>query len=96
MDKKHALRQQLIDAVGSLGYPGELGALIADSLGSENTMTRMLAYLRAAKPGSEEEIVDEMLAIISDRDRWRDKKINEFYNRKYNEYLWFYRDQDDE
>lgn len=96
MNRREQLKQELIAAVEKLGYPEEFGAVIADSLGTELTMNRMLAYLRAASPGSEEEIADEMLAILSDRDRWQEKIINEQYNRKYNEYLWFYRNQDED
>lgn len=96
MNRREKLKQEVIEAVEKLGYPGEFGAVIADSLGTELTMNRMLAYLRAASPGSAEEIADEMLAILSDRDRWQEKKINAYYNRKYNEYLWFYRNEDSE
>ena len=34
------------------------------------------------------EIADEMLAICDDRDHWREKKESEFYQQKYNQYLW--------
>ena len=42
----------------------------------------MTAYLRSAEPRSAEEIVDEMLAIMSDTDRWRQKKKAEEANAK--------------
>ena len=45
----------------------------------------MLGYLRNVRNISEEEIVDEMLAIISDRDRIRQKKEMEFYQGKINQ-----------
>lgn len=96
MTEREKLKQELITEIVRMGYPQEFGAMLADSLGTEMTMARMLAYLRAASPGSAEEIADEMLAILSDRDRWQEKKINEYYNRKYNEYLWFYRNEDSE
>lgn len=73
---------ELIRVIQELGYPREFGALIGSGLGTENAMDRMVAYLRSARPGSAEEIADEMLAIRSDLDRWQEKKINEFYNRK--------------
>ena len=47
----------------------------------------MIGYLLSARPRNEEEIVDEMLAIMSDRDAWIRKKEAEFANQKYNEYL---------
>lgn len=55
----------------------------------EKTMGRMINYLNQVKPKSPEEIVDEMLAIMEDRDRWVRKKSAEYYNRKYNELLYY-------
>ena len=52
-------------------------------------MSRMIGYLRNAKPQSAEEIADEMLAIMEDRERWTKKKEAEYYNAKYNEMLYF-------
>jgi len=72
-----------------MGYPREFGAAIADNLGSEKTMSRMTGYLRQAKPASAEEIADEMLAIMEDRNRWISKKETEYYNSKYNEMLYY-------
>ena len=79
---------RVVEAIADLGYPGEFGAVIAKSLGSVSTMERMAGYLRRMRPTSVEEIADEMLAIIADRDRWVEKKQNEFYNEKYNEWLY--------
>ena len=50
-------------------------------------MSRMIGYLRHAKPKSAEEIADEMLAIMDDRERWIQKKSAQFYNSRYNEIL---------
>ncbi|MDD5987674.1 MAG: hypothetical protein PUC26_07740 [Eubacteriales bacterium] len=75
-DKCRIIEEILADR----GYPKELGTMIARELGTPSTMNRMIAYLLSAEPGSAEEIVDEMLAIIADRDKWREKKINEYYN----------------
>ena len=61
--------RELIGAIVRMGYPEEFGRAIAKNLGSEKTMRRMTAYLCSAKPRSAEEIVDEMLAIMSDRER---------------------------
>ena len=78
---------RLIQAVVSKGYPEEFGRQIARNLGSEKTMERMTAYLYSANPRSAEEIADEMLAIMSDRERWIQKKEAEEANRAYNELL---------
>lgn len=79
--------KELIAAIVAKGYPEAFGKVIARNLGSENTMRRMTGYLRSANPRSAEEIADEMLAIMSDRDRWVEKKKSEEANAKYNEYL---------
>ncbi|MCR5324523.1 MAG: hypothetical protein K6E85_14800 [Lachnospiraceae bacterium] len=80
-------KQKLIEAISDLGFPSELGEQIAKQLGSPKAMTRMIAYLEYVKPNSAEMIVDEMLAICSDLDRWRKKKECEEANIVYNEML---------
>ena len=47
----------------------------------------MIAYLHYVEPRMAELIVDEMLAICSDIDRWREKKASEEANARYNEIL---------
>lgn len=79
----------LIRTITRMGYPEEFGIAIARNLGSEKMMTRMTAYLDHARPRSAEEIADEMLAIMEDRDRWIKKKEAEYYNSKYNEMLYY-------
>ncbi len=81
------IRNELVSAIAELGFPKELGEQIAKQLGGTGSMTRMIAYLRYVKPRSAELIVDEMLAICSDVDRWRDKKASEEANARYTEYL---------
>ncbi|MBQ9437982.1 MAG: hypothetical protein IJU50_06580 [Lachnospiraceae bacterium] len=81
-------RDQLVAAIRELGFPGELGEQIAKQLGSPKAMDRMMGYLYNVKPKSAELIVDEMLAICSDISRWKEKKISEEANAKYNEILY--------
>ena len=88
MDNRERIRLELIDTIARMGYPEEFGIAIAKNLGSEKTMSRMIGYLKKAKPGSAEEIADEMIAIMEDRKRWIDKKSAQYYNMKYNELLW--------
>ena len=85
---KEAYRE-LVGTIVKMGYPEEYGKLIAKNLGSEKTT----AYLHNAKPRSAEEIADEMLAIMSDRERWIKKKKAEQANAKYNELLYYGLDQ---
>ena len=87
--RREAARAQLVRAIEELGYPGEFGEVIASQLGGEKSMRRMTSYLRGARPGSPEEIADEMLAILEQRSRWVEQKMSEranssltaFYNR---------------
>ena len=81
------------------GYPEEFSKLIARELSTEFTADRMMRYLSRG-PQTLEDIADEMLAILSDRDRIMEKhkleynqsKINELY-RDYNG--WEEEDEDD-
>ena len=82
-------RDDLVRAVERLGFPGELGEIIAKHLGSPKAMERMISYLDHVKPKSEELIVDEMLAIRSEIDAWREKKASEEANARYNEMLYY-------
>ena len=82
-------KEDLVGAVERLGFPAELGEAIAKHLGSPKAMERMISYLDYVKPRSEELIVDEMLAIRSEIDAWRDKKAAEEANAAYNEMLYY-------
>ena len=82
-------KEELVQAVVSLGFSAELGEAIAKHLGSPKAMERMIAYLHYEKPGTEELIVDEMLSIRSEIDAWREKKASEEANAKYNEMLYY-------
>ena len=70
------------------GYPKELCAEIAyRNMNTDYTATRMLGYLYRVSDPRIEDLVDEMLAILSDRDAIIQKKemehaqavINEIY-----------------
>lgn len=80
-------QDELVNAIIHLGFPEELGIQIAKQLGSPKAMNRMLGYLYNVKPRSAELVVDEMLAICSDIDAWKEKKSSEEANAYYNEML---------
>lgn len=82
-------RDNLVDALMELGFPGELGDLLARQLGSPKAIDRMASYVRYEKPRSEEVIVDEMLAIQSEIEAWREKKASQEANARYNEILYY-------
>lgn len=67
-------RDLLAAETAALGYPEEFAGLLAKQLGSPRAMERMASYLRRARPGSIEMIVDEMLAIRAEADAWRERK----------------------
>ena len=82
-------RDELVRTTQSLGFPVELGEAIAKHLGCPKAMERMIFYLRYVKPKTEELVVDEMLAIRSEIDAWREKKASEEANARYNEMLYY-------
>lgn len=60
------------------GFPDEFCAEVAFKyMNTEYTANRMMGYLKAMSQPGIEEIVDEMFAIISDRDRLVEKHRSE-------------------
>jgi hypothetical protein len=82
-----AAKERLVQTVVQQGFREDLGEAIARNLGSPKAMERMISYLINVKPHSEELLVDEMLAICSEIESWREKKANEQANARYNEIL---------
>lgn len=85
--QKEKLRHDLINMLEQRGYPKEFGILIANELATDKSIAMMTGYLKHEKNAGTEAIVDEMLAICSLRDQWRQKKISEYNNSQYNELL---------
>lgn len=85
-------RDELVREMEDLGFLPELGEAIARHLGSPKAIERMTAYLRYVRPANEELVVDEMLAIRSEIDAWREKKASQEANARYNEMLYFWLD----
>lgn len=88
-------RDILISTIVSLGFPRELGVLVSRHLRYPKAMDRMTAYLHYTQPADVNIIVDEMLAIRDEIERWRDKKRSQVANNAYNELLWYGLDEDD-
>ena len=80
-------KDRLVQTVVRLGFREDLGEAIAKNLGSPKAMERMISYLINVKPRTEELVVDEMLAICSEIDAWREKKASEQANARYNAIL---------
>lgn len=78
---------QLYDMLIERGYHKALCDAITQRLNTDYTATRMIGYLSHYSNLPEEEIVDEMIAILSERDALIKKKetehaqavINEIY-----------------
>ena len=69
------------------GYPEPFCDQVTRNLNTDWTVQRMIGYLSYYKTLPMEEVVDEMLAILSDRNRIMQKKELESTNAKWNEYL---------
>ena len=93
MDERERIYRQLVETIVKMGYPEGFGIAIAENLRTEKTMSRMLGYLRAAKPKTTEEIADEMLAIMDLRDHIKNKHISEHAQASINK---LYRDINEE
>ena len=68
------------------GYPQEFCEQITLNLNTDWTAQRMIGYLSHYQKLPMEEVVDEMLAILSDRNRIMQKHELESVNVKWNEY----------
>ena len=70
---------ELYRALLEKGYPKEFCAELAyKNLNTDYTATRMLGYLYRMTNPRIEDVVDEMLAILSDRDAIMKKKESEY------------------
>lgn len=80
-------RNDLAEAVTTLGYPAELASLLARQLKSPRAIERMTSWIYQAHPRSMEMIADEMLAICADTDAWREKAQGREAQAGYNAWL---------
>ncbi len=82
-EKSRELYQILLDR----GYPEPFCDEVTKNLNTDFTARRMIGYLSHYEKLPMEEIADETLAILSDRNRIIQKKQTEHSNAVYNEYL---------
>ena len=80
-------RDRLVAEIKKLGFREDLGYAVAKNLGSPKAMERMISYLVNVKPRKEELLIDEMLAICSEIEAWKEKKASQEANARYNEIL---------
>lgn len=77
MKQKSEISLLLYKMMIERGYPENLCDLITRNLNTDYTATRMIAYLSHYSHLPEVEVVDEMLAILSDRNEIIRKKETE-------------------
>ena len=80
-------RDRLVAEIKKLGFREDLGNAVAKNLGSPKAMERMISYLVNVKPRKEELLIDEMLAICSEIEAWKERKASQEANARYNEML---------
>ena len=89
-------KDALVRAITDLGFPAELGEAAARHLGSPKAIGRLTQYVVYTQPHKAELIVDEMLAIRSEIDAWRDRKDSGQASVRYNEMLYYGRSFEEE
>ena len=85
MKERTELSMQLYKMLLQRGYQEELCDAITKNLNTDYTATRMIGYLCQYSYLPEEQLVDEMLAILSDREALIRKKEMEQAQAKINE-----------
>ena len=85
MKPRTELSMQLYQIMIDRGYPEPLCDLVTKNLNTDFTAMRMIGYLNHYSHLPEGEVVDEMLAILSDRNAIMQKKEMEQAQGKLNE-----------
>lgn len=85
MKPRTEISMQLYNMMLDRGYPENLCELVTRNLNTYYTATRMIGYLSHYSYLPEVEVVDEMLAILSDRNAIIKKKEAEQAQTKINE-----------
>jgi len=75
---------ELLNEMRRLGYDPGFCELVTYELNTDYTATRMLGYLSYNPHIPPEDVADEMLAILGDRERWVQKKEAEHAQAKLN------------
>ena len=87
MKTKSPMSLELYEILLDKGYSEQFSDLITKNLNTDFTAGRMIGYLSHYTSLPEEEVVDEMLSILSDRNRIMQKKEMEAANARWNEIL---------
>lgn len=94
MKQRTEVSMQLYKLMLERGYPEEFCDIITKNLNTDFTAQRMIGYLYHYDHPPVEEIADEMISILSDRNRIMEKKELEEVNARWNDFLmnWFNED----
>ena len=74
MKPRSEMSMELYEMMLDRGYPEEFCDLISKNLNTDFTATRMMGYLYRYSNPRLEDVADEMLAILDDRNRIMEKK----------------------
>lgn len=97
MKERTERSMELYHLMVSQGYPEAFSDLISKNLNTDWTANRMIGYLSYYKHMPLEQIADEMLAILSDRQRIMQKKEMESVNASWNQFLRYgFENEDDD
>ena len=87
MKPRSEMSMELYDKMLDRGYPEEFCDLITKNLNTDFTAGRMIGCLSHYQELPLEEIVDEMLSILADRNRIMQKKQLQSNNTEWNRIL---------
>ena len=87
MKSRSGKSMELYELMLRRGYRKEFCDIITRNLNTDFTAKRMIGYLSHYQQPSLEEIADEMLAILSDRNRIMQKKELERINESWNNHM---------
>lgn len=95
MKEKSKLSKQLYELMLQRGYEESFCDIITKNLNTDFTAQRMIGYLYHYEHPPVEEIADEMITILSDRNRIMQKKELEEVNARWNDFLMHGFDKED-
>ena len=87
MKQRTEVSMQLYKLMLERGYPEEFCDIITKNLNTDFTAQRMMGYLYHYDHPPVEEIADEMISILSDRNQIMEKKELEEVNARWNDFL---------
>ena len=87
MKQRTEVSMQLYKLMLERGYPEEFCDIITKNLNTDFTAQRMIGYLYHYDHPPVEEIADEMISILSDRNQIMEKKGLEEVNARWNDFL---------